>query len=500
MHELKALIRRARRRQAAQFVFDQVAVLGCASCGAVCLLLITGVQLLDWRWLLAITALPLLVSVSLHRRLRRVDYELLQLIDARLGLADLLSTAWHFSRNAVDKPLVGTLVERARVLATEADLGRVLPFQRPRALLPAAVLGVLALGLFGLRYGVLHTLSLQPPLARFELDFWAPVVRAAAQASGKSTGWNRQLEPMGLTVEEAKGESAAPNSDREGEKTIGTLSAPADGDPLANPEQGFAPAEKAATGANSEKTEPGEGNAAAKGPSGGSGQSDGQQASAAGRREGAQQSGKNRGADSNLLSKMRDAMANLLAKLGMQPPGSQGSESGSGSQTREATQGGEQAGSREGLQTQARAAGEGKGQADPKGDQEGQFGEQGDAGQSRSGERAAAAQPNAKSGMGKQEGNKDVREAEQLAALGKLSEILGKRAQQLSGEVSIEVPSGKQQLRTNYSQQTASHSNTGGEISRDEVPMLYQAYIRRYFEAVRKTAGGPSAKTSTSKP
>jgi hypothetical protein len=50
----------------------------------------------------------------------------------------------------------------------------------------------------------------------------------------------------------------------------------------------------------------------------------------------------------------------------------------------------------------------------------------------------------------------------------------------------VEVPSGKQQLRTPYSQRRAAHAEAGGEIHRDEVPLMYQEFVQQYFEQVRK--------------
>ena len=50
----------------------------------------------------------------------------------------------------------------------------------------------------------------------------------------------------------------------------------------------------------------------------------------------------------------------------------------------------------------------------------------------------------------------------------------------------IEVNSGKQQLKTAYSSQNGAHRESGGEIHRDEVPLLYQQYVERYFEQVRR--------------
>jgi hypothetical protein len=92
------------------------------------------------------------------------------------------------------------------------------------------------------------------------------------------------------------------------------------------------------------------------------------------------------------------------------------------------------------------------------------------------------------SGIGKQDGAKDARLAEQLAAMGKISEIIGKRSANVSGEVTVEVNSSKQQIRTPYSESKATHSESGGEINRDEVPPALQQYVQQYFEQVRKQA------------
>jgi hypothetical protein len=70
--------------------------------------------------------------------------------------------------------------------------------------------------------------------------------------------------------------------------------------------------------------------------------------------------------------------------------------------------------------------------------------------------------------------------------MGKISEIIGKRSANVKGEVTVEVSSGRQQrLKTPYSQTRAVHSESGGEIHRDEVPLIYQHYVQQYFEKVR---------------
>ena len=79
-----------------------------------------------------------------------------------------------------------------------------------------------------------------------------------------------------------------------------------------------------------------------------------------------------------------------------------------------------------------------------------------------------------------------------LEAMGKLSELLGQRASEVTGQVMIEVGNTKQQLRTAFTQQQAGHSEAGSEIHRDEVPLMYQQFVERYFEEVRKGTQGPT--------
>jgi CO dehydrogenase/acetyl-CoA synthase delta subunit len=74
--------------------------------------------------------------------------------------------------------------------------------------------------------------------------------------------------------------------------------------------------------------------------------------------------------------------------------------------------------------------------------------------------------------------------------MGKISEIIGKRAANMSGEVMVEVSSGKQQLKTQYTQRTAAHTEAGSEINRDEIPLAYQQYVQQYFEEIRKLPAG----------
>jgi hypothetical protein len=102
--------------------------------------------------------------------------------------------------------------------------------------------------------------------------------------------------------------------------------------------------------------------------------------------------------------------------------------------------------------------------------------------------------------MGKQDGDKDVEQAEQLEAMGKISEIIGKRNEKLQGEIMVEVNSSKQSLRTQYSQRSAAHTESGAEIRRDEIPLDYQSYVQQYFAEVRKESARPNGSRPAPRP
>ena len=75
--------------------------------------------------------------------------------------------------------------------------------------------------------------------------------------------------------------------------------------------------------------------------------------------------------------------------------------------------------------------------------------------------------------------------------MGKLAEIIGKRSQDVSGEAMVETPSGKQRLKTGYTGEVGQHSDKGGEIDRDEVPLEFQQYVREYMERVHRQGSKP---------
>ena len=484
------LLDRAWRRKLAQTIADQFGVaLGVAIGGAI-LLLLAGTQILDWYWLVVLFAGAL--GVGLWRTLRRLPsrYALAQQIDSGMHLHDAISTAWHFetsTRHAAEE------VRSAQRLAAESaartvDLPRVLPFAAPKALYAAAGLAAVAFGLFAIRYGITRSLDLKPSLVRIAFDTFFP--NSTRAAADKKDDWRRNLEEelqkLGINV------NSTDTKRDEMDPAANALTAGETPEPAAGNDADTAKTKASAVPNERESSEPGgseksERSAAGTDKSGSDQPPEGNDGSPQNGKPSAPKNAKeNQGKNSSLMDKMRDAMSNLLNKLKMnnkQGESKENAQNSQGSQSQEKGQGekGQMAGKQQ--------ANGGEQQQDDQGQQQANGNPQ-QGSKNKSGDRSSSekASQDAKSGIGKQDGDKSAREAEQMAAMGKISEILGKRAKDMSGEIMVEVSGGKQQLKTQYSSKSAAHAEAGGEINRDEVPLEYQEYVQQYFEQIRKSA------------
>ncbi|HYO82251.1 MAG TPA: hypothetical protein VES20_12670 [Bryobacteraceae bacterium] len=470
----------AGRRHLLALALDGLAVALVAGAGCTILLLLAGTQILNWYWPLVVFAATLAVMILRLRRYRLSRYAVAQLLDTRLGLHDRLSTlVWFRDRSEGPGEVLQAIETQASSSLQPADVERSFPITFPRYGYVGVALLAAAAGLFGVRYLVLHTVDLQKPLARLDLAFFQPEPKTTQAASRKSVVKERldqQLQELGLPVDDPQTpdgsavqpiESTIPGGADQNSPAAGKGSTPQQqpspdgvdtgeksGEPTAG-EQGEAAGENAV-----DKQTPGKNQAPPK--------------------DGAKpgQGGNN----SNLMNKLRDALANMMNKMKMPPQEGQSAEN-----QQDAKQG---QGQQQGNQGKAQAQGKGQ-QSQQQGEQQGeQEGEQVAGDNSRSGDKSSdkAGGEQSKSGRGRSEGDKSIRDAEQLAAMGKLSEILGKRSQQITGEMTVEVSSGKQQLKTGWTERKALHGDTGGEANRDEIPLAYQTYVQRYFEAVRKPA------------
>ena len=479
----------------ANLLLAQSAVAASAGGAGVLLLLILGTQILDWQWPVAVFLAVLAFGVYRVRRANVPLYRTAQSLDHSLGLADRLSTAYYFRRVAAPRTpeLVDTVEAQAVGSVHAGDIERAMPMRFPTAGYVACGLCVAAISLIALRYGVLKTLSLERPLANINFDTFSAPPKVQAASSRKSVvqeHLEKQLAQLGLTPEELQlpmeksGEKPnATNVSAISEEPGGAQKTPPGmnaGEPIEGAEE------------NKEDNQP-SGPNASESKDGASGQqSPGQkgQASTTSPKTPPKPGGNN---NPGVLDKMKDAFANLLNKLGNQQ-GEKGQESAS--EQGQQKGGSQQTASEKGTQGQGKAQGDNQPSPDSQGkDAEG--GEQSPGQQQRASQQDGAngANENSKSGMGKSDGDKSIRDAEQMAAMGKISEIFGKRAADMKGEMSVEVPAGKQQLRTAYSTNSATHSGAVADANRNEIPLAYQPYVQRYFEEIRKaTAAAAAAK------
>ncbi len=478
------LVRRARRRVLHNELLAQGANGLTAALAVLVLLLLLGTEILNWYWVVLAAAAGLGVAGYRVRRRLPSAYATAQAVDRRLGLADSISTAVFFeseARSHASPTILRLQREQAERMSQGADLRRAVPYAIPRAVYPMAALVLVASSLFALRYGLTRRLDLREPMARLlaqSLGLDGPSQKAKLNAREKSNAAS-PLDPESSAEGQqnpAQDPEADPNQIPD--------------DPLADKADPQASSSAAKSDKNSEaKNQQSQSQDAADGrdqegdPSDQDKQS-GQNGSP--KKSGDQQASSKQNSDSSnsssLLSKMREAMQNLLSSM-KQPP------SDSNSQQQSAAQNGKQGKGQQGNKQQARK-GERQNSGEQASAQDAEQSEQADGqdapGQSKEKGDPQTANKQPGNGIGSRDGNKDVKQAEQLAAMGKITQIIGKRSANLSGEATVEVQSTAQQLRTQYSTRDANHTEAGGEISRDEIPVALENYVEQYFEQVRK--------------
>jgi hypothetical protein len=501
---LADLIRRGRRRQLRHLLVQEASLSAALALAGAILLLVAGSQILNWYWPLLLFSGSLAVGAYRARARMLSAYQVAQRIDDRLGLHDTLSTAYYFTEHPERTGAPREFVERQRMAAEEAarsaDVRYGLPFFAPRTFYVNAGLVLVVAAMFGLRYGINRSLDLRTPLVHIAFDGFLGSPRQIADA--KRINRERPFDQDGHRDQGQQvdpWESKAADLDPAPYSALQTVDTP---DP--NNPDGSADAKASATGKQTDPSgndplEAGDKNQGSQ--AGNDAMSDANSSPDGGSQSGKQSSSKdssqspNSGENSSLTDKMRDALANLMAKLKMQSKTADGKPGGSskqsGSQSPQRQNQSQDPNGTSSSQQQADAAASSQSEAQQQSQSGAQQAAQGKS-DSRSADRPNS--PDGKSGIGKQDGDKTAREAEQLRAMGKISEIIGKRAASVTGEVMVEVASGKQQLKTPYSDRKAAHVEAGGEINRDEVPLAYQQYVQQYFEEVRKL---PPAKSKS---
>jgi hypothetical protein len=456
--------------------------------GAFILLLLLGSEILNWQIVAAVPLAAFSVGLYLVRRRLPSRYGTAQAVDRRLELSDTLSTAVYFSEvspdAAVERDIRDAQIEQAGRMARGIDPRKAVPFVVPRGAYIAGVLLLVASSLFALRYGISKQLDLRRPLANFLPDTvtGSPKTRQAQNAK-------RNQKQVPESPDE-NGTSADENQKGPGAEDPNQAQTQSDQDAQASSKQdGKSSSGKKQDGSDDQMaTDDSESNDGGSEKNGDEGQQAGQQGD--NKKQGNQQQGnsqdQNASNDSSMLNKLKDAFNNLMSRVKPQQQ-PQGSQQGSQEQQQnpgKSQQGSKQQNSKDGTPQQGQQgdAQEGEDGQEAKNAENSQQGK----GQGKSDSKQSSKQPG--SGIGSQDGDKAIKNAEQLAAMGKISEILGKRSANLTGEATVEVQSTSQQLRTPYANKGAQHTQGGAEIRRDEVPVALQPMVQQYFETIRKQA------------
>jgi len=490
-NRVEETLRLASRRKLLVEAAEQVAwVLGIALSGFIFILLL-GTGLLGWWWVVLLSAVGLgIVALRLHARsLSR--YRVAQVLDRKLSLSDALSTA-HFllSGNGAHhgREAARFQLEQATQVAATIRINDAFPFRAKRAWVLCGALAAVCFGLFALRYLVTQSLSLHPSLVAFQMP---PAIERLQQSlRPKQDHLEKPLlprryaaDPTAADSREARDSRNLPSEasepagtgDRNGDPTQAQTQTPGKGEKQAPEGKSEARAgnqtssQGESTGKTEERNDP---------------QSGTQQAASA-----KEQPANGQNSSPGLMNRMKDALSNMMAKMRSNGAPQQPGQQQRSEQPQDEAKNGQSAsaanaapkpgqGSQQNEQSSENQNAEGQAQ--------GQTSERPQNSQGHSSDQSAQKGSDAQSGVGRQDGDKAIKDAAQLQAMGKLAEIVGKRSANLTGDMTVETPSGKQQLKTAYSQQMGHHSDSGGEINRNEIPMMYQQYVREYMEQARK--------------
>lgn len=380
-------------------------------------------------------------------------YTVAQIVDRRLRLYDALSTAWFVLEQGKPRtPLAEYQIRQANELASQVDPRGAFPLRFGRDWAVPGALALAAIALSVARYSETGKLNLESSVVPPHAVSWL---------SAQAEAWEKKFSP---DRNRANGGSARRNGRRSGGRELGerdpsgrdvnsdqTASSKTAGDPAASVD--------------------------------------------ASARNSLQQLEKQFSPDRtnddsrSLLSKMQDALGGMLAKAQQKlAPKSQNSDgSGSQQQQQQANKGqagpsskANRDGSRENAQdSQARAASSAIPQAIEKSS---------NAMLGNDSQRAMDSGNNSQSGAGRNDGRKEVQSAEELKAIGKLQELIGKRSAAITGDMRITKPSHNPQLATPYSDTVGEHTDRGEEIDTDEIPPEYRDFVKAYMEAVHQHA------------
>jgi len=461
------LIRRARQRYLFNEALAQTAFAAAAAIAGFVLLLILGTRYLGWWTIILFAAAGIAVGIFRVRRQTPDAYATAIRLDENAGLQDALSTALYFSGYPEgSEAFRRSQREQAETRAGAVTLEQAVPFIFPRTVYAMAALGLLASGLVAWRYHLGLGLDLRSPIAQTLLQKQAADNPKSEAKKTDPKQWMQEAEALLARLGVKSDGKAAPEDQDEINKAL-------DQALQANPSPKDQKGEKKSAENSKESPDSGD-------------PMDLVQDQKDESLPGTEDAGGNKmnpGQQESVLSKLKQAVSSLLSKSKLKEANPSDSDKQQQAQS-DAKMSGEQGNAGKDQPEQGESmsdALQGDANSQSKAGQKGKL----DSNEDQKGQG---------SGIGNQNGLKEQREAEQLKAMGKISEIIGKRAATVSGEMMVEVQSGKnQQLRTAYTNTTAAHGEADGDVTRDEIPLSLQPYVQQYFEQVRKAAARPKS-------
>jgi hypothetical protein len=364
------LIGEARRRILGNELLRQGANASSAALAALILLLLLGSEILSWPVVLFVPLAALAIGLYRLRKRLPSPYQVAQIVDARLGFADTISTAVFFEgTNDGDPDVRQAQRSLADRMAQSADARQAVPFVMPRGVYLAASLLLVAGSLFALRYGLARTLDLKQPLASFLPEGMRPG-RHTEQAANQKRNPKQAPQAPDENGEGADQDQAAKNEQNSEQQTEADGQSENEGAPNSNakspgnqqnkqPDSQMATDDQQEAGDNStENSDEGQDGQQ------GDGKSPQQQQQQAGNKQDANNPQEN----SSLMDKMKDAFQNLISKVKPQQQQQNGQQ--------QDQKGGQQGKSQQGAKQQSKQG------------QQQNAGQQGDAQEGENGEQA----------------------------------------------------------------------------------------------------------------
>ena len=475
------LIAQARRRLMKNALAVEIGRSGGACLAALVLALLVGTDIVIWRYLATLPVATFAIGLYLSWRGRFNDYQIAQLLDTRLGLCDTLSTAvFYYAPLAPLRCDEATRLSQRRwaeIALAEIDVDRALPVRFPRGLVSAiAGLALVAAGLTLLRFQMHDGAAFRHTLARVT----EPLLKRAA---GEIAKLEKQLQPPAEKPAEQKRETG--DQKAEGADSGATSTDLSDNlQPRSEASQknqngkdgGNSKSEAARKTADntgdmeqtpSESENPPRDESSSR--DNGSRSSAGNKAnSRQGDSQPSHQAASQNNASSSLWNKVSDTVARLTS---LTSKAGNGSKSSSG-------QNAQSAANRQ--RAAASAALEPGAQQPENGGQPGMMNGQ-------SGGSDPHAPNKSGSGAGSEDGNKAIQEAEELEAMGKISVILGRRSQELTGTATVETVSGRSELATRYVARRSQHASVEDTAARDQIPLEFETYVQNYLAEQRRS-------------